>query len=204
MTGTELITALETRIGNPSTDGFFSTAQKLDLVNEGLQVVSTEADWPWLQTVGTITTVAGTAAYAVASDYAHTKKLYISGYDPLEYQGLAESDSAASVDRGQPTNYTIYDEDIILRPTPDAVYSVLHQFMKQEPAVAAGTSPIMPTQFHYVIVAKAAELAHMRQGYMDRAANQNREYKEWLARMLDYRRRTRASVSRRVRPGSAW
>jgi hypothetical protein len=81
VTLTEMRTAVRTRIGNPSTDGFFTDAQLTDLINEALAAVSAEEDWPWLQTSANITTVAGTAAYAAPAGWVHTKQLYINLYD---------------------------------------------------------------------------------------------------------------------------
>ena len=86
-------TAVRTRLGNPSTDGFYSDAQLTDLINESLQAISTEDDWPWLQASETINTVAGTRAYTPATGaWIRTKQLYINNFEPLVLVSLAEID----------------------------------------------------------------------------------------------------------------
>lgn len=198
---TTMRTAVRTRIGNPSTDGFFSDAQVTDLVNEALQVVSTEDDWPWLQTSETIATVAGTQAYTPAADWVRTKELHIVNFEPLVFKSLAEINNYGDV-QAQPDSYTIYDEDLLLGPIPGAAYNVVHQYIKYEPALSNDNdTPIMPSQFHYAIVTKAAQLAHLRAGYAERADREEKEYQQWYRRMVSFRRRSQRPVRPRVRPG---
>lgn len=204
MTHDQMVTAIETRIGNPSTDGFFTAAQKSDMVNEGLQVVSAECDWPWLQATATISVTQGTVAYAVPADYSHTKLLYIEDYDPMEYLGQFDIATERVQGQSQPIHFTVWDEDIVFSPEPNASYTVIHKYIKQEPAITGASSPIMPSVFHYSIVAKAVELAHLRQGYLARAEAAATEYREWLSRMYNYKRRVTQPVKRRVRPGGGF
>jgi hypothetical protein len=204
VTLTEMRTAVRTRIGNPSTDGFFTDAQLTDLINEALAAVSAEEDWPWLQTSANITTVAGTAAYAAPAGWVHTKQLYINLYDPMIYLSLAEIDSISTTDTGQPQMFTVYDEDIVLRPVPDAVYTVVHQYNRSETALAAdGDTPLMPSIFHYAIVTLAAKLAHDRQRDLQRSQIEEADYQGWLRRMRNYRYRLQGPLRPRIRPGSS-
>lgn len=200
----ELRTAVRTRLGVPSTDGFYTDAQLTDLVNEALQVISTERDWPWLSTSETITTVSGTATDSPPAGWMKTRSLCIDGYDPMEQRSLLEIRGVPTTDRGMPTIYDISGDVLIFRPVPDGVYSIIHDYFKVEPSLTADAdTPLMPTQFHYSIVAKASELAHLRQRDNTRAGAQLAEYNAWLGRMLDNRRRTSAPTRIRVRPGAA-
>lgn len=197
-------TAVRTRIGSPSTDGFFSDAQLTDLINEALAAISAEEDWPWLQTAANITTVAGTAAYAAPATWVHTKQLYINQYDPLIYLSLAEMDSIAVEDVGQPQMFTIYDEDIILRPVPNAVYTIVHQYNRSETALAADIdTPTMPAIFHFAIVTLAAKLSHDRQRDLQRSQIEDADYQQWLRRMRNFRYRLQGPLRPRIRPGSS-
>lgn len=204
MTHDQMVTAIETRIGTPSTDGFFTAAQKSDMVNEGLQVISAECDWPWLQATTTISVIQGTSAYAVPADYSHTKLLYIEDYPPLEYLGQFDIAVERVEGQSQPIHFSVWDEDIVISPEPNAAYTLVHKYIKQEPAISGASSPLMPSVFHYSIVAKAVELAHLRQGYLARAEVAAAEYKEWLVRMYNFKRRVTQPVKRRVRPGGGF
>jgi hypothetical protein len=200
----ELRTAVRTRLGNPATDGFFSDANLTDLVNEALQAISTERDWPWLTTSTTFPTVAGTAAYTPTAGWMRTLVLCIDGYQPIEERQLAEIRSMPTADRGMPRYYAVTGDQIVLRDVPDGVYTITHDYVKVEPALTSdANTPLMPSQFHYSIVAKAAELASIRQRDAVRAGEQLAEYNAWVNRMLDNQRRTRAPKRIRVRPGTA-
>jgi hypothetical protein len=203
MTLAELRTAVRTRIGNPSTDGFFSDAQLNDLVNEALQAISIEDDWPWLQTSENIALVAGTAAYTPTAGWVRTKQLFIQEGDPLTFVSLAEIDAYGIQNRGTPDVYTIYGDQVLVRPVPQVAATLIHQYNKSEPLITVdGTSPLMPVIFHYAIVAYAAHLAQKRQGDLAQADAELRDYKEWYKRMVSFRRRSQVPMRVRVRPGS--
>lgn len=195
-------TEVRTRIGNPSTDGFYSDAQLNSLINEAMHFISSADDWPWLQTSENITTVAGTRAYTPNANWVRTKQLYINDSEPFVFISVAEADDNGNR-QGQPDQYTIYDEDIIMVPTPSSVYTVVHQYIKKETDLSGDSdSPIMPTMFHYAIVEKAAELALLRAGYGERASTARQQYQEWYRNMISFRRRSQVPMRPRVRPGS--
>lgn len=197
-------TALETILGVPSSDGFYSSTQKNSLINEALQAVSTETVWPWLSDSTTFATVAGTATQAVPNDWMRTKNLVIDGYNPMRSISLQEIRAIPTTSRGLPTLYTVHDEVIVMRLVPDAVYTVIHDYEKVEPALSSDSdTPLMPSQFHYSIVHFAAHLAHVRAGNAQKAATSLADYNGWIRRMRDNRRRIAGPVRVRVRPGSA-
>ena len=206
---TTMRTAVRTRLGVSPTDSFFPDPQLTDLINEALQATNNEDFWPWVQGTATINTVAGTAAYAVPADWHLTKALYIPGFEPMILSNLQDVDFITV--QGQPVAYVVFQDQVVLSPTPDGVYQVTHQYYKQEPNLVADTdTPLMPAEFHYAIVAYASHLAHMRSGEVDyyrgnitgKAAAAYQEYEQWLARMREHRRRSAAPIRPRVRAGS--
>jgi hypothetical protein len=206
----QLRDAVRTRIGLPGSDTFFSDQVLTDLVNEALQAVAAEADWPWLQTSTTFTTTAGTGTYTPPTDWGQTRSLCIDGYDAMDYRTLPEIREYLSTSRGVPQVYTVSAETILLRPTPDATYTVTHDYMKGEPALVGDTdTPLMPSVFHYAIVAFACHLAHARNNEIGSyrgsvtgaAAAALSQYQGWLARMMAQRRRTNGPIRVRVRSG---
>lgn len=202
MTLTQMRTALRNRIGNPSTDGFYTDAQLTDLINEGMHFVSSMDDWPWLQTSETINTTAGDGSYAPAADWVRTKQLFIQESEPFVLISLAEANDYG-LRQGQPDTYHIYDEELLLRPVPSGVFAVIHQYIKKETDLSAdGDSPVMPSMFHFAIVEYAAYLAHARAGYNDRAQLAYKGFQDWYKNMVSFRRRSQLPVRPRVRPGS--
>lgn len=202
MTLAEMITAVRTRLGNPSTDGFFSDAHLTDLINEALQAISSEDDWPWLQASDNISLVAGTSAYTPIAGWVRTKQLFIQEGDPLTMIPLAEIDSYGIQTTGTPDVYTIFGEQILVRPVPQTAATLIHQYVKTEPILAGTASPIMPVMFHFSIVAFACYLAHLRQQRNELAQLEHRAYDDWYKRMVSFRRRSQVPMRVRVRPGS--
>ena len=206
---TSMTASVRTRMGSPTTDGFFTDAMILDMLNEALMAIATEGDWPWLQATTTFTTVAGTATYdpTVATNWMKTRALTIDGYDSMQLLNFKEIREKVTSAQGTPEFYAVFNELINLRPVPNAVFTVIHDYYKYEPLlVNPGDQPILPAQFRMAIVEYAVYLAHMRQSdtsrYSNSAAAALSSYKDWLMRMADHRRRTTGGVRIRVRPGS--
>lgn len=211
MTLTQLRTALRVRLGVATNDTFYTDAVLTDLINEAMFVVENEHDWPWDLTQETITTVIGTAAYTPNANWYQTKELFISPYEVFDYMPLKAVDEIPN--SGRPLYYAIAGnasgvEQIIMKPTPDAVYTVTHRYYKTVTALSAdGDTPIMPTQFHYAILAYALYLAHHRADegvgrIGGREAAALKGYQNWLRIMHDARRRGTQPLRPYVRPGS--
>lgn len=202
---TAMTLGVRTRLGNPATDGFFTDAQILDMLNESLQYNSTLADWPWLQASTTFSTVAGTATYdpSAASGWTKTRALTIDGYDSMTQMSLEEIRERPTTVQGTPSVFCLSNELIHLRDVPNAVFVVIHDYLKREPELTSGASvPVMPEQFRYSITEYATYLANMRQGDWAAADRSLARHAKWYEAMSDHRRRTVGGVRIRVRPGS--
>jgi hypothetical protein len=201
----DLRNAVRIRLGNPSAEGFFTDPVLNALVNEALQVVSAEEDWPWLQAATTFSTVAGTQAYSPPSDWARTKALIIDGAYPIEWLPLTDIRSIPVATTGAPTCFTVFAEELLLAPVPNGAYTVKHDYYVSEAALTAETdTPLLPASFHYAVVAKATELGHLRQRDIDRAGAELAEYNSWVVCMRTHLSRSSAPKRIRVRPGSAF
>jgi len=198
----QLNDAVRTRIGVPAGDAFYTDQVLTDLVNESLQVISTEYDWPWLDASTTFDLVNGTATYTPPADWMRTRSLCIDGFDAMEYRSLIELREWPTTIVDVPRYYHINVEQITLRPVPGAVWTVTHDYVKVEPTLVDSTdTPLMPSQFHYAIVAYAVHLAYLRSGDVQRATAAVADYQGWLRRMSDARRRQTSPLRVRVRPG---
>lgn len=202
MTLAQLRDAIRVRLGVATNDSFYGTATLNDLANEALQAISTEMDWPWLTDSTTFATVGGTATYALPATSVSTLQLIIDGYAPMNLRSIQEIRTWPVVDRGVPSEYTIHDEQIVLRLVPDGIYTVIHDFVRFEPALTQDSDePLMPEQYHFAIVHMAAALAFERSGDVRRHESALQGYSRWLIRMRDNARRSKQLMRLRVRPG---
>lgn len=211
MTLTQLYDAVRIRMGVPVLDGLLTGTALIDLINEGLQMVSTEHDWPWLQGTETFLTESGVSAYdpAVAVGHIWTKTLALTPLngDTLVLRTLIEvreqSGLTSYVSNLTPDMYCIQDDQILLAPTPQTAFTMIHDYYGMEPELAdVQDTPMMPRQWHYIIVHAAAMLGHLRQNEGERAELERKQYDSWLRRMHDDVRRSKGSRRIRVRPGS--
>lgn len=210
MTYEELQDAVRVRLGVPASDNFFTADVLGSLVNEALQAISTEMDWPWLDATTTFATVSGTQTYTPPTNWIRTKSLIVTApdqsFETISWRSLQEvrEYGTAATEQGYPNVYTVWAEQILLAPVPGAAYTVRHDYVKQEPALQANTNaPVMPQQFHYSIVQHAVYLAHLRQGDMARANAAQQAYQSWFKRMADHDKRVTVPMRVRVRPGRA-
>lgn len=201
----QLRDASRRRLGVPSADAFFTDPILDDLVNESLQVLSMEEDWPWLQVATTFATVSGTRGYTPPAGWNRTKALGIDGYDALQWRSLQEIREVPTATTGVPQYYTVFAEQVLLAPIPNGVYTILHDYVKIEPDLTLATdTPLIPTQFHHAVVAYVAHLAHLRAGDAQMASAALADYQGWLSRMRNHRRRSSAPLRVRVRPGGGF
>lgn len=201
----QLQDAVRVRLGVPAGDSFYTAPVLADLMNEALQVVSTEADWPWLEASTTFALVNGTATYDPPANWMRTRSLCIDGFDAMEWRSLTELREWPSTIVDVPRYFNVNVEQITLRPVPGAVYTVTHDYYKTEPTLTNPTdTPLMPAQFHYAIVAYAVHLACIRSGDVPRATAALADYQGWLRRMIDNRRRQTGGLRIRIRPGGGF
>ncbi len=198
----EMRNAVRVRLGVPAQDSFYFDEQLDDLVNEALQTISVDDDWPWLETTETINTVTGTRFYTPNTNWAETKALSIQGFDAMVFLDLQEIRNWPDDIRDVPMFYTVYQEQLYLAPAPSQIFALRHDYHRNENRLIDNTdTPLMPTQYHYAIVAFACHLAHLRSGDLSRAQAAGQEYAAWKTRMLNHKQRSSSTIKIRVRPG---
>ena len=198
--------AVRSRLGVAVNDAFYTAQQLTDFVNEAIQAISIEEDWPWLQASTTFSTQDGVQTYTPLDDWARTKSLCIEGYNPMQWRTLAEIRQFGTTDEDDaPRYFTVYGDQILLSPVPNTAKTVIHDYVIQEDLLVEDTdTPILPSQFRFAAVAYASYLALSRSpGNMPRAQLAMADYQAWKDRMLKNRRRQTAPTRVRVRPGSA-
>lgn len=205
MNVTDLIAAVRRRTGLSSSDAFAADADLIEIIAEVSNAISTERDWPWLETSTTLTTAAGTQAYAMPADWVRTRTLAVSGSGPMDStRSRQDLDGwfAASDSSGEPQFFVVSGDVLRLYPTPDRAYSVTHVYYRQETQLASGSdTPLIPSWAHGAIVYAAAAVLLRRVGEDARAEQAQRQADAWMRRLVDNSRRTSGPVRVRVRAG---
>lgn len=203
MTLEELRDATRVRLGVPSNDTFYQDIYLDDLLNEALAAISTAFDWTWLQATELINTVAGTRFYSPVDPlYMVTKAVSIQGYDAMTWVDMQTIRNWPDDTRDVPQYYTIWLNQIYMAPAPSAVYAIRHDYLKREPVLDEnGDTPLMPSVYHYAIIAHAVHLGFLRAGDLPRAAQAKNEADAWIDRMLNGRIGSTSTLRVRVRPG---
>lgn len=191
------------RCGLQSDDPTLTTQAANDAVNAAMHLIEAEQDWPWLSVRTSFTTEAGTDLYGTPPDWARTTSLRIASFPTFnEYQVDDLDDMFDDSTVGQPYAWAADADRLLLRPTPDGVYTIVHRYVRQEPDLTSDTqSPLMPAKFHAAIVDAAAWQALGGDREEGRAGACFQAYTNWLAKMRDDGRRSSKPGRIRSRPG---
>ncbi len=184
-TTAELITALEDRAELDPNSVLMTAAVKLRLINRALAQVTLEADWPWLRSSASAVSVAGTATLVLPTGWIRSLALTetVTG-EPMLRRPVRILDR--NTGRGRPYLYAVDGSVLTLSPTPDAVYTYTHRYLRSEPVLAAGETPLMPEVYSQGIIEWAAIKAFQRtQADPAKVTQAVLDYKEWLTRAKD-------------------
>ena len=174
---------LRTAVGRKTGIAVDTTAMT-EFVNEAVQAIGEERDWPWQDALDDFNTD-GSAAYTLPYDWARTRTVSIDNY-PVERINVLDGDTFDRYYRGGIYSYAIEGDEIIFYPTPTSGLAVKHRYVAvEQPLVSDSDEPLIPTRFHQAIVNYASAIVHDRSGDDKRAASARLEYERWFRRMLD-------------------
>ena len=121
-------------------------------LNEALRLAARKVDYYQDETVQSITTVAGQAAYPWPTDFA--KLRYLRDVDltqTLELVPIRSIETSAAV-CGRPASYALAGATLVLYPTPDAVYNLALRYWQLPALLAAdGDTPSLPADYHRLL-----------------------------------------------------
>lgn len=195
MDRSELRTAIKDRLAIPSagdaliTDTFVNTA-----INDALARVSAERDWWWLAATASLNFDSTYGQAQLPSDFMRANQLVINSA-PVQQIPFEDYINPLSDD----TNYgwVIYGNYVKINPIPSATLPGTFYYFRSEPALSAdGSSPLMPTAYHYVVVAYGAYLCAARRQDESRASLYLQEYGNWLRTLDDD---NRSSIKKRIK-----
>ncbi len=183
--------------GYNSSDPLLDPTTLTRLVNAALKQLSTEYDWPWLYTEGTISVVVDTTDYAVPSLWTRTKWLFIEE-DELKFRSPKQLQrligDTTNVLKEQPLYYTIKgDTHIRFGPIPDTSYTADHAYFTQEAAlVDDGDQPLLDDAYDDFLVMYVVKKLAMRKGKVQDLNVARSEISGWDKRIKDNVRRSSA------------
>lgn len=168
-----------------------------DYINEALHNIETYAPngWPWMRTISSITTVAGTNNYAfttigtTAYKVLDAKVLLQTNYfQPLTLIGPEEADqNYPATQTSVPEAYYAEASRLYIYPTPDAAYTIKVRAVIAETDLATPTDePVLPSLFHAAIVEGALMLMYETLQDSTRLAIAQARLQDWIERMKRY------------------
>lgn len=205
---TDLRAALRSRVSLPADDPMVADADVDIDINAGLQAMASEYDWPWLQVEdAAMVTVAGARTVAPPAGWVRT--LWIADFsiaselELRQRRDLIRYETVTGGGQNRPRLYAIGADVIVLAPTPNAVYTYTHAYIKQENVLSSGSDAMLaPDRYKGLIVAYAAIQTgtRLKDAFIVSAARADAD--GWIKRMKDNVRRTASTV--RVKTRNDW
>lgn len=177
-------------------------------INEALNNISSRRDWPWLDTLQTVTTTVDENTYPVTAAYSETRTVNIGGIEAQQIYIADGDEFDGSTYCPDVYEYSIEWEagtaQLVVYPTPPADTTILHRFVRTEPLLANDQdTPLMPERYHTIICDQAAGLfleridASRSETYLARA-------EKGLKQMGEATQRKSSPTRIRIRPGAAY
>lgn len=204
----QLRTAVYANIGSDPNDGLLTPTAINSFINRALHSLEQEAEWPWLEMQETINVVAGTTSYtpgASGGNWLRTRWLEDQNGKNMEWFSHVELDDRYSnSSTGQPKTFSVYGDQINIRPIPDGSYTLTHFYQRSEADLVNDTdTPVIPATYHTLIVDYASYLAFRASRETERANEALQAYKDSVKQMWSRaKRRVDLPGKVRVRPGS--
>lgn len=189
-------TAVERRSGIA-----MDAAALTELVNEALQAVATEYDWPWLQATRTFTTIPKVGVYALPFDANRVRYVTMNGAE-LAKRRVVDLDIGRS-------GWTVFGDRLVLYPPPGGEAEVTVHYHGTESELVADTdSPALPAEYDHAVVEFALTRVSDRADEASTGTSQRKAeraqtaYDGWIRRMRRGCQRMAGPIAPRVRPGS--
>lgn len=150
MTVNEVLRRVQNMVGDEA-GSFVKVGQIIDLINDAC--IDLNIETKVVYTTDDFSTAAGVATYALPSTFISIKRVSIPNFGllrPVSRNAVNMYDPVGS--SGHPGWYSVEGPQLILYPTPDAVYTVEHEFVCTPSTVTAGGDTVpLPTYLHPLV-----------------------------------------------------
>ena len=172
-----------------------------EFINRSVNDIYTaELEWPFLHTDGTVTTVAGTAEYALETGFksvdvdtaylieADTDIKVIPYIPYVQFTNQfreRDLDPTTTDNRAKPEYfYLTQDDKIGLTPVPDKVYTFFYEYWATHTDLSASTDePVLPARYQDAVVSRSEYYVHQLRADLQAASLKNSEYESKISRM---------------------
>tara|TARA_R110000765_G_scaffold62609_1_gene121440 strand:+ start:419 stop:1135 length:717 start_codon:yes stop_codon:yes gene_type:complete len=172
-----------------------------EFINRSVNDIYTaELEWPFLHTDGTITTVAGTAEYALETGFksvdvdtaylieADTDIKVIPYIPYVQFNNQfreRDLDPTTTDNRAKPEYfYLTQDDKIGLTPVPDKEYTFFYEYWATHTDLSAATDePVLPARYQDAVVSRSEYYVHQLRADLQAASLKNSEYESKISRM---------------------
>lgn len=186
---TTITAAVIHKLGETTDDGMLDNVTAS--INSGLQQMATEFDWPWLVTTTTIPTVSGTQAYALPATCTRIRAISNDDYLLRSVQ-FNEIIRFVNVPTQRPSAYYAQHDNILIAPTPGAVYMLGLEYVRCENTLSSGSDTVLCPDWYIDIVVVYAALEEARRRRDQVLVNLLEQSKqEWITRIRDNINRSR-------------
>jgi hypothetical protein len=153
-------------------------------LNSAQQTAVIQSEFRSQESTATVTTSANAATYALPTDYSRLIDFFyneshelLSPMDVRDFDALPES-------TGRPYAYAMRGNELVLYPTPDAVYTFTLRYWRLPKDMSADSDePEIPAQYHDLLIAYAMQKAFMREDDLQMAKAWEEQWNGGLLKM---------------------
>lgn len=173
-----------------------------DLINEAVQRIALEAEWPWLHALYEFTATDDDGTQALPDGARRVSSVNLGGYEAF-VTSIENLDAWDNVYVTSRHGYAVRGTDLLFRPTQPAGTTITVRYIRSEPRLTGERdTPLLPDVYHDAVVNLACAIANERVGNFKRAEQFDRRYTDWLRTMKANALRVGGRTGRiRVRPG---
>ena len=191
---------LRNRLAANSSDQFFKDDVLDDAINNAIATFESERNWPWQLQQTNLVTSDASGDVPVPDDWRATRSVWcesdlgeVAPYDLLE--------KAETI--GTPAVFAMVGNTMKVWPYAPAGTTIKLIYSRQPTLlVNDADEPQMPALYYPAIIAKAAQLASVREDDRAAAGTHLLEYQQWLERLLVVTVQSTRPKGRRIRPGN--
>lgn len=170
------------RFGIPADDGLLDTTTLNTLIDRAVKRVEMAGSWAWLETSEDIATAASTSTYTPGATYVKTISCRIAEAAPMLRLSIDEADHWGETNTGIPKAYAQIGRQLRFVPTPNAIMTVKHRFLRTETALSGDSSePLCPEPWIEAVILAVGVLCYERSNELELKGATSAEYEQVIA-----------------------
>lgn len=150
-------------------------------INEAYGLVCRRVGFYVNEATQAFSTVVGTATYAWPTDLGHMRSLFDTSRNVDLKAVVIDDIDRSTPSNGAPLYYAMSAANVLLYPTPDAVYPLEYRYYKQPAALVNDTdTPTLPSDYHSLLVYYGIKRCYMGDDDPQNAGYWDQQYETLL------------------------